>query len=473
MKKSKFLHVILNNYLFVSLLTLEIIFCSLFNFRSNTQSGLIQTYLQYANFIRSGFNFSVEPYLYTFPMWGYGFILSITKSKVLIIILQQLLAFGVVLFIDTSLLKLNWRISSKILFRFSALTALPWFFFHTVIWPYSLGANLLMLGILSLFCYLDSQKIIWLVLSSLSFGLMLNFRSDYLYFVVFLAVLIPTLQWTKYGSIKIIHIIVWIGLIFLLLLPWSQYSKLKSGHRLFKTTNKGHFLFISLGQLPNNPWNITPLDKDSIMLQLVMDNLGQKNTMDYRADTFLTKEWLNLIKDNPKGFAKKCLANFSKLNESPFYEGELWIHKTSVWEDSLMQTSLDRQARNFSDQLNIKTNENRMVFKILRFEYYLGRMITIFFYLSLIFSLIKFRIVFYKDNISIIILSLIAYQAAIAVLTFYTRQHHTNLYLIYILWIIYVFNEKRPIEIEWVKKYALKYLGWIPYLKRAPKFPRM
>ena len=368
MNRTKISNIFLNNYLFIFLLITEIIFCSLFNFRSNTQSGLIQTYLQYANFIHSGFNFSVEPYLYTFPMWGYGFILSITKSKVFIIILQQLIAFVVVLFIDSTLFRLKWRNSSRIIFRLFVITGLPWFFFHTVIWPYSLGANLLMLGIFSLFRYSDSQKITWLVFSSLSFGLMLNFRSDYLFYVVFLVVLIPILQWAKFRKIKVLHITLWIGLIFLLLLPWSQYSKLKSGHRLFKTTNKGHFLFISLGQLPDNPWNITPVDKDSIMVQLVKDNLGQKNTMNYRADTFLTKKWWNLIKENPGGFARKCLVNFNKINESPFYEGELWIHKNSVWEDSLMQNSLDKRVRNFSNQLNIKTNKNASVLKILRFE---------------------------------------------------------------------------------------------------------
>jgi len=168
--------------------------------------------------------------------------------------------------------------------------------------------------------------------------------------------------------------------------------------------------------------------------------------MNYQADTFLTKEWFKLIKSNPGAFLEKCKVNFDKLHESPFYEGELWVHRPSIWEDSLMKTSLDKRIREFSHNINVRTNENRSVLKILKFESYQRRLITILFYLSSIAFLLKMKSRFYSDETAMIMLSLIFYQTAISILTFYTKEHNTNLFLVYALWIIYVFGELRPIN---------------------------
>jgi len=446
---SSFQYLILNNYLFLIIWIIVCVACVLFNFRGETQTGLIPSYINYANLIKSGFDYSVEPGLFSFPIWGYGFIIAITKSKVVLIILQQAFACGAIIFVDNVLRKLGWSKVSQIIFRITLLTGLPWFFFHTVIWPYSWGASLLMFGIFALLWHLKNGSFYYIFISAISFGLMLNFRSDYFFLAIFLACFLLFLNFSKIQEIKLGYIATWIGIVLIFLIPWSQYTKTKTGHRLFKTTNKGHFLFISLGQLPDNIWGITPFDNDSLMKKLVMENVGRKRTASYEADQYLTNKWFELIKTNPSEFAKKCLQNFNTLNETPFYIGELWVHNPSVYEDLLMQTSFDLKIRELGHSINIKSHENRVVFGILRFERRFIRMMVILFYLSIFTYFFRYGKEFYKDHFSIVLLSLIAYQGAISIFTYYTPAHNTGLYFIYIIWIIYVFSEKRVLAINW------------------------
>jgi len=436
-------YLLLNNYLFFTIWLIVCVACVLLNFRGEAQSGLIPNYLQYAKFIKSGFDYSVEPYLYSFPIWGYGFIIAITKSKVVLIILQQTFACGAIIFVENVLRKLGWSKVSQVIFRIAVLTGLPWFFFHTLIWPYSWGASLLMFGIFALLLHLNNGSFYSILLSAVSFGLLLNFRSDYFFLTFFIAGFLLVLKFFKIHKIKLKYIFIWIGIVFILLVPWSQYTKIKTGHRLFKTTNKGHLLFISLGQLTNNIWGITPYDNDSIMNKLVSDNVGSKSTASYESDQYLTKKWFELIKDNPSEFAKKCLKNFKKLNGSPFYKGELLVHNPSIYEDSLMQTTFDLKVRELGKFINIKSHENKIYFGILRFEKFLVRLIVILFYLSIIFYFIRHGKEFFKDHFSIVLLCLIAYQGAISIFTYYTPEHNTNLYYFYIIWIIYALSERK------------------------------
>jgi len=185
------------------------------------------------------------------------------------------------------------------------------------------------------------------------------------------------------------------------------------------------------------------------MNKLVRENVGTKRTASYESDQYLTKKWLELIKNNPSEFAKKCLHNFKRLNESPFYKGELWVHSPSVYEDLLMQTPFDLKIRELAKFINIKSHENKIYFGILRFEKFLVRLIVILFYLSIIFYFTRHGKEFFKDHFSIALLCLIAYQGAISIFTYYTPEHNTSMYFIYIIWIIYVFSEKRVLTINW------------------------
>ena len=54
------------------------------------------------------------------------------------------------------------------------LLALPYFFFHTQLWPKSISSSLLIIGIIQLFEYFNSKNKFQLVISSLIFGMISN-----------------------------------------------------------------------------------------------------------------------------------------------------------------------------------------------------------------------------------------------------------------------------------------------------------
>ena len=110
----------------------------------------------------------------------YGLVLTITKSKLIIILFQQLLTFGTIFFIDFFIRKYNW-IKSFDFFRFLLLISFNWFFFHSSLYPYSISANLLILSVFLLLIFFQTNKVIPLISSGIIFGILLNFRSDFYY----------------------------------------------------------------------------------------------------------------------------------------------------------------------------------------------------------------------------------------------------------------------------------------------------
>jgi len=62
---------------------------------------------------------------------------------------------------------------------------------------------------------------------------------------------------------------------------------------IINSTNGGHVLYISLGQLPGNKWGITALDEDIKMKTIIKDRLGPGvNTMALDSDKILKNEYI-------------------------------------------------------------------------------------------------------------------------------------------------------------------------------------
>ena len=169
-----------NNFYYISLF-IAILFYSFISYE-NISFDLYFNYLyeDYANFFKSNDKSQLRYENTTFPLWGYGFLHLIGKNKLIFLIIHQLLTFGVLIYIDTVIRK--YMIISKInLFRIFILLSSSWFFFHTQMWPKSIAANLLILGLILIVDYLNSKERISLIFSGIIFGLLHNFRSDYIY----------------------------------------------------------------------------------------------------------------------------------------------------------------------------------------------------------------------------------------------------------------------------------------------------
>src|SRR5687767_8025228 len=104
----KLYNIVNNDLYFYPGLIIIIIISSYLNYSSTTMSGMLHYYEEFARLISDGI-YDSEFYKTagTFPMWGYGFVLAVTKSKTLIIVLQQLVNFITIITLDRFLRRKN------------------------------------------------------------------------------------------------------------------------------------------------------------------------------------------------------------------------------------------------------------------------------------------------------------------------------------------------------------------------------
>lgn len=251
----------------------------------------------------------------TFPMWGYGWLLAVTTNAYALLLFQIAFAVGAtVLFLwaleRTSILAgIPARIVKALL-----LISVPWYAANALRWPYSEAASLLLCAVAVL---IVAQSYRAFALSGLLFGLALNFRSDYIGLpVVFAVVLLAlTRRWRR--------VALWLAVIVVALVPWMVYSARATGHVLATSTNSGHVLYISLGQLPGNPWGITPYDGDPRMHRELDAHFGRKvSSLTYASDVFLRSRFVHLVRQHPAAWLHKDAHNAEHTFVDGFYDGE-------------------------------------------------------------------------------------------------------------------------------------------------------
>ncbi len=433
------LKILNNNKIFYFLLLVVISISTFLNYKAEVMGPMVVLYEDYATFFSQHFDLSV-PFKYsqyTFPMWGYGLVLLFLKKKYLVIIFQQIITYLTVIYFEYSF---SDFLKYKKLFRFLLLISFPWYFFHTSIWPYSLGSNLLIIGIVSIFNYQKSNNKYLLFFSGFCFGIMLNLRSDYYYLILILFVFLLIYEGLKKKIKAILWITLWFSIIQTLLIPWGYYTYKRTGHYLQTSTNAGHVFFISLGQLPNNKWKITQEDNDSVMYTELRNHFPQKtpNSLAYEENKYLMKKWKDLVLESPTEYIKKCLFNCYRIFRTPFYIGNL---------ETL--TDIDNVNKNIIKEKLKKLLDNGKFIEIIRFLFfergsiYLTTFFLNIFSISFFFVFIFYfiRSIFYKcvinDFLSLIILILIFYQNLMSIFVFYMPIYNSNLYLIYLLGIFY------------------------------------
>jgi hypothetical protein len=102
------------------------------------------------------------------------------------------------------------------------------------------------------------------------------------------------------------------------------YSARATGHVLLTSTNAGHVLYISLGQLSNNPWGITPIDSDPRMHRELDAHFHHRSTssLTYASDRYLRHRFLHLVRAHPAAWLHKDLLNAKSTFTEGLYVGE-------------------------------------------------------------------------------------------------------------------------------------------------------
>lgn len=391
--------------------------------------------------------------LSSFPIWGYGIIHWIfNSSKFSILIFQQGLNFITIYLTDKALSRKNQKI--KFIWRILILFGFPYFLFHTQIWPKSITSSLLILAVLQLLNYFDNRKKSHLIFSGLMFGLLCNFRSDYIYLILSLPIfliiweIIEKKQITSFSfSMLILPVIT-----LLFLIPWGLYTKSKTDHYLVTSTNSGHTLFIGLGQLPNNIWNITPRDDDSKMDEVLNEKFKNKNysSIGYEENQYLKKVFFSYVKEFPIEWLKKCANSIKLIFLDSFYVGNVGDFQkngiSNIIEIRELESSVYQLDFKNAYQIIQNTHWKFSIKEILQLSFtiitkVIGLIIFSVAILSGLYVLFYKSKWYFKTQTNFLLSILILYQITISVFVFHMPVYNTSIYLVYLIFLSLILNE--------------------------------
>lgn len=428
----KVLNIIDRFFIFFVVLIFSLVFW--LNYDSSLMSGILPAYIEFKNIILSGFSsdYIATTENPTFPMWGYGWVLLITENRFLIFLFQSLIAIWSLFFLIKVLdrYKLFSIIQVKF-FKLLVLVAIPFFAINISLTPYGLAISLF------IFCfvfflrgYYEKNLREWFI-AGLFLGLVLNFRSDFIYYPLLLILIFIFLKQYK-NLIQFIFTFI-IGM-YIVMIPWGIYTKKVTGHYLSSSTNSGHVFYIGLGQLPNNKWGIEPHDGDPKMHEEIKNYFGfSKSSLVYETDIFLKKIFIEEIKKYPIEYIKKNIVAFKKSIFDGAYSGEFFLKGYKDKEEG--------REKYISWKNNISLSNFMEALLNSEFQYivHIIVMLVSSFIKLLSFVLIPITIYFgikNRDFFVLIVISIIVYQSLILVFAFNMSLYSTNVFLFHIINII-------------------------------------
>ena len=202
------------------------------------------------------------------------------------------------------------------------LTAIPWYLLHSVKWPLSFAASFSMLALVLLERAMRTKSVRLGCGAGILFGIALYFRSEFLYlplFIVLVAVLSRStrrLQAVPLRPVATCAITAWA-----LLIPWALHYHQHTGHFSLTASQRGIVAFISLGQLPRNPWGA--VYEDEYAYAYLNENAPHLTVNSDPADRLLVEEFTRRVKAHPGAFAAKMVWNGGVSLVSGFYGGEI------------------------------------------------------------------------------------------------------------------------------------------------------
>lgn len=404
------------------------------NYDATGMQNLYPIYPEFTKIIKAGFDLgvtSIPRSQLTFPMWGYGWFLLLTQNKLLILIIQNLFALSA---LWSFLYMLEKRkIFSLFCLRFIKyimLISIPWYAFHSLRWPYSIAISLFLYSFL--FFYEGFQRDrYWLgliIFSGIFFGLLLNFRSDYIFMPIGFVVIGLFLN---NSIVNVKKMSLWLICIYGLLIPWAFFTKKVCGHYLLTSTNGGYVVLQGLGNLSNNKWGFQDHDGCFKIHELVEGNFKEKYPLYvYEKNRFLQSYFLQLIQKEPLEYAKKCIYTLYKMITEGVYYGEFFTRNSSP---SFFEVKKGFMTRPLDYCMKHPLQVIRLCLSALAKR--LGIIIVLLSILMIPFSL--YSALFKREAFFIFMLFALGYQIAMNVLFYHRAALTSNMYFFFILNIFY------------------------------------
>lgn len=256
----------------------------------------------------------------TYPLWGYPFVLLLIRRYDLIAIPQVVLGTVAMtaLFVRVRSALPEHRTAVAILF----LAAIPWYLLHSVKWPLSFAASFSMLATVLLERAIRTNSVRLGCGAGILFGIALYFRSEFLYLPLFIVVVAVLSRSTRrLPAVPLWPVATCAITAWAVLIPWALHYHQQTGHFSLTASQRGIVAYISLGQLPRNPWGA--VYEDEYAYAYLNENAPHLTVNSDPADRLLVEEFTRRVKAHPGAFAAKMVWNGGVSLVSGFYGGEI------------------------------------------------------------------------------------------------------------------------------------------------------
>ena len=294
-----------------------VIIVFLLNFAHQAQQGSFAAgHLALAKSLAAGHGYAMIPGEPLFsPLWGYALLtaalLPLGSPECWLWLAQLLLCLAalVVFYRTFALTPKGWHL--VLLLPFAALMSVKW--------PDAPTGCLLFLLWAGLRRYVSDGKRSALLVAGCLAALLANFRSEYLLFPAALALPAALPSFREWRRRLLTAAIVLLLAMIAGLAPWSWRAHRHGGPWLLSATNGGGVAYISLGQLPGNPWGIRPVD-ETMWAQAEKNGLASPFT--FAGNALLLKDFRKAVAAHPVAFAGKALLNMGRVAIGGLYVGE-------------------------------------------------------------------------------------------------------------------------------------------------------
>ncbi len=286
---------------------------------SNQQQIFITRYISVAEAVLHG----VLPYSVThvfYPMWGYPVTVALGLAlghPTFVIEMLQLVSALLSLVAAYWLLDLQKRLRDIPLF-------LPYFALCSVKWPDAFVAILFLLHVALSAKFIQSTASTrgrWIYLTAAGFvlALIVNFRTEYFLFPL-AEIGVAGAYFVRRRSKPLLMVAAASALACALgILPWYLYTAGSASHARLTTSNGAGVAYISLGQLPGNPWGIRHLDSDAFKKA---NQRGIADPYSEAGEHALTEAVDSAVAAHPAAFAMKVGRNLGMALVGGLYTGE-------------------------------------------------------------------------------------------------------------------------------------------------------
>lgn len=405
---------------------------------------LAQNILSYKEYVLNG-----EMALY--PIWGYPLLVTLGlltgNPDLFLLVVQYFLSIAGTFFFYKmfELEKRIWHIP----------LLLPFFAVMSVKWPDAIVAFGLVMYIYFAIMYLNKSRKSFLLLPGLTLGLISNFRSEYIYLplVQLVMVFLPHFKGIKKKFLVLTAVTFFTMLA--CLLPWAWHSYKYDSQLRFASTNGGGVLYITLGQLPNNPWGI--IHKDEYAFRYARSK-GEDNPYSAEGDKLLKQEFVRLVREHPVSYLKKVGYNFLSSLRHGVYIGEYttlaMLDKRRLEIENKL-SSFNGKFEKIKSITSLELNES-MAFLVDRIINKIFKLV--FFFLIVLF--IYFSIAYRSEKNSYLVgmlVSIVLYRFSLVSLIQYEPRHMNSIYLLFCgtgIWVIRSVEQYIPAFLSRTKRFV-------------------